>query len=200
MRKKSEARRQAILEVAARTFRELGFERASMSEICARVGGSKATLYNYFPSKEDLFFEVMFDSAEAEFEATQASLDPAADDIAANLQAYGVRLLRQIYSPQILAARRLVIAESGRSNLGRLCYEKGLKPCRELTAEFLRAAMTNGKLREADANVADAHLHGLLESELLDRYMLCVHDTVTDAEIAACTERAIGVFMAAYGC
>ncbi len=199
MRKKSEKRRQAILEVAARAFRELGFERASMAEIGARSGGSKATLYNYFPSKEDLFFEVMFDSAEAEFEATQASLDPAADDISANLQDYGVRLLRQIYSPEILAARRLVIAESGRSELGRLCYERGAKPCHELTAEFLRAAMSNRKLRDADANVAAAHLHALLESELFDRYMHCVQETATDAEITACTQRAIGVFMAAYG-
>ena len=124
----------------------------------------------------------------------------AADDISANLQAYGVRMLRQIYSPEILAARRLVIAESGRSELGRLCYERGAKQCHELTAEFLRAAMTNGKLRAADASVASSHLHALLESELFDRYMHCVQDTVTEAEITACTQRAIGAFMAAYGC
>lgn len=60
MRTKSDEKRQAILDVAAEVFREAGFERASMSEICTRVGGSKATLYNYFPSKEELFFEVMF--------------------------------------------------------------------------------------------------------------------------------------------
>ena len=50
MRVKTEEKRQAILEEAAKAFQELGFERTSMSEICARVGGSKATLYNYFAS------------------------------------------------------------------------------------------------------------------------------------------------------
>ena len=56
MRVKTEAKRQHIVDVAAQAFRELGFEGASMAEICARVGGSKATLYNYFASKEELLF------------------------------------------------------------------------------------------------------------------------------------------------
>ena len=47
---------------------ELGFERTSMSEICTRLGGSKATLYNYFASKEALFLEVMFQASEADFQ------------------------------------------------------------------------------------------------------------------------------------
>ena len=59
MRVKSEARRQAILDVAAEVFREHGFEHASMSEMTARLGGSKSTLYSYFASKEELFLEVM---------------------------------------------------------------------------------------------------------------------------------------------
>jgi len=28
-----------------------------MAEICARVGGSKATLYNHFASKDELFLK-----------------------------------------------------------------------------------------------------------------------------------------------
>jgi len=59
VRKKTETKRQAILDVAADLFRESGFERASMSELCLRVGGSKATLYNYFSSKEEVFAEVL---------------------------------------------------------------------------------------------------------------------------------------------
>ncbi len=34
---------------------EDGFAAASMSSIASRVGGSKGTLYNYFPSKQQLF-------------------------------------------------------------------------------------------------------------------------------------------------
>ena len=63
MRVKSEARRQAIIDVAKEAFCRQGFEATSMSEIASRVGGSKATLYNYFRSKEEIFIAVMESSA-----------------------------------------------------------------------------------------------------------------------------------------
>ena len=66
MRVKSEARRQAIIDVAKEAFCRQGFEATSMSEIASRVGGSKATLYNYFRSKEEIFIAVMESSATAQ--------------------------------------------------------------------------------------------------------------------------------------
>ena len=44
MKTKTEAKRRAILEKAADVFRELGFEKASMSEICARVGAARVKI------------------------------------------------------------------------------------------------------------------------------------------------------------
>src|SRR6516165_9146528 len=55
----TEARREAILAAAKAVFEEVGFDQATMSEITARVGGSKATLYRYFESKEALFMELV---------------------------------------------------------------------------------------------------------------------------------------------
>ena len=80
MRVKTQEKKQAILQVAAQAFRELGFEGTSMCEIRDRVGGSKATLYSYFPSKEDLFFEVIFSAIETDFESTHSYLNPATTD------------------------------------------------------------------------------------------------------------------------
>ncbi len=59
MRTLSEERRQAIITAAAAVFQEQGYERTSMSEVARRAGGSKATLYNYFTSKEALFESVV---------------------------------------------------------------------------------------------------------------------------------------------
>jgi AcrR family transcriptional regulator len=59
MKVRTEARREAIVEAAALLFQEVGYERASMNELTKRLGGSKATLYGYFPSKESLFVEVV---------------------------------------------------------------------------------------------------------------------------------------------
>ena len=199
MKMKTEVKRQAILDVAAQAFRELGFERTSMSEICARVGGSKATLYNYFPSKEELFFEIMFLSTEAEFEATHLALDPTTDNIAESLRHFGEGFLKLLYSPEVQSIRRLLVSESGRSGLGRLCYERGPQCSQAMVSEFLQTAMTLGKLRQADPLVATLHLRGLLEAELLDRFLFQVQEEVTAEQIKAVTGRAVDAFMAAYG-
>lgn len=199
MKTKTEAKRQAILEKAADVFRELGFERASMSEICARVGGSKATLYNYFASKDELFFETMNHLCEAELEAAYQSIDSATDNIVEALRHFGERFLSFLYSPTVMAYRHLSIAESGRTELGRLLYERGVMPSQKLVTDFLEAAMSLGRLRQADPVLATKHWYALLESELIDRFLFKLADAIDEAEIKAATARALEVFMAAYG-
>ncbi len=56
-----------------------------------------------------------------------------------------------------------------------------------------------GRLRQADPVVAALHLLSLLESELMERFLFQVLDKVSDAEIKQVTDRAIDVFIAAYG-
>lgn len=199
MKKKTEAKRQAILDVATLAFKELGFERTSMSEICARVGGSKATLYNYFASKEELFQEIIFVSTEEEFEAVLAAIDTETQDISEALRHFGETLLTFLYTPEVRAQRHLAISESGRTNLGKMVYERGVLRSQNLMADFLQQAMTAGKLRQAEPHVATRHLYSLLESELLDRLLFQVLEEVKPEEIQGATTRAIDVFMAAYG-
>lgn len=199
MRTRSQAKRQAILDIAAQTFRELGFEKASMCEIRARVGGSKATLYNYFASKEELFFEIVFSAIEAEFTATHAYLDPTKTDLPEALTTFGEGLLKSIYSPGAIEVRRLIFAEAKRSDLGRIAYERGTQRSHMLLADFLRAAMIQGKLREVDPSVAAWHLFGLLDARLLRRCLLGVQDVVTEEEIKVSVRQAVAVFLAAYG-
>lgn len=199
MRKKTETKRQAILDVAADLFRESGFERASMSELCLRVGGSKATLYNYFSSKEEVFAEVLMQATEAQFQATHEALDPTLQDITQALERFGQGLLILLYSPQVQAARRLVVSEIVRSDLGRTCYERGHARSTVEVAEFLQQAMDQGKLRQADPRIAGLHLKGLLEAEWIDRFMFQMLDQVDPQQVAASVKRAVAVFMAAYG-
>lgn len=199
MRIKTESKRQAILDVAAQAFRELGFDGTSMAEICNRVGGSKATIYNYFPSKEELFFEVVLQSTEAEFEAAHQALDPNIADITTALERFGQGLLKVLYSPDLQALRRLVISESGRSELGRKCYEVGPVRSDALVDAFLRQAMEQGKLRQSDVRFAAMHLKALLEAEFMDRFIFRIRSEVSPQEIKQATRRAVAVFLAAYG-
>jgi AcrR family transcriptional regulator len=51
------ATRQQIADVAMRLFVQRGFDRVTVAEVAADAGVSEKTVYNYFPTKEDLFFD-----------------------------------------------------------------------------------------------------------------------------------------------
>jgi len=54
-RKKQQTRR-LIYETAARLFAERGFESVTVAEIAREAEVSEVTVFNYFPTKDDLFF------------------------------------------------------------------------------------------------------------------------------------------------
>ena len=198
MKTKTEAKRQAILQAAAEVFREVGFERASMSEIRARVGGSKATLYNYFPSKEKLFFEVMYQATERSLVEITATLDAEAEDVRQELLRFGQKLLPALYSPEAIALRRVAIAESGQSDIGKVVFEGSTLPMERHVAEFLRRAMKRGILRSADPKVAAMQLLSMLESELLQRVLLGVEVSLKPEALKASVRRAVEAFLSGY--
>ena len=51
-----------------------------MAEITSQVGGSKATLYSHFPSKEELFVECMMAAVENYMSDTLKHLDASRGD------------------------------------------------------------------------------------------------------------------------
>jgi AcrR family transcriptional regulator len=53
-----EARKAQIIAAAARVFANKGFTGTAIAEIAIEAGIGKGTIYEYFESKEDLFFAV----------------------------------------------------------------------------------------------------------------------------------------------
>jgi AcrR family transcriptional regulator len=197
MRKKSEERRQAILDIAAQIFNEVGVEQTSMSEISTRLGGSKATLYNYFSSKEEIFVEVMLQHAGQQFELVFGSLVES-DDLPATLQRFGMRYLQTVLQPEIIAARRLIVYHAERAKLGQTMYERGPKKGWTTVAGFFKTAMERKQLRQADGWLAALQLRGLLEAEWMEIRMLGVITSVTAAKLRDSVERAVDAFMRIY--
>lgn len=199
MKKKTEEKKQAIIDVATQVFIELGFDKTSMSEISTRLGGSKATLYNYFKSKEELFFETVQIVVEAEFQMVHKSLNPYTNDISASLYNFGEKFLSFIYSNSLKEIRKLAIIESGKTELGKIAYTKGAKRSYEMIAAFLKEAMQLNKLQMNDPIVTAKHLLALLEAETLIPFLMNVKTELTEEEIKAISKRAIDVFIRAYG-
>jgi TetR/AcrR family fatty acid metabolism transcriptional regulator len=58
---KKRIKRQLIIEAAIEVFSRNGFQNSTISEIAQRAGVAEGTIYQYFKSKEDLFFSIPID-------------------------------------------------------------------------------------------------------------------------------------------
>jgi AcrR family transcriptional regulator len=195
---KNDSKRHAILENAYRLFRAQGFDGTSMAEITSQVGGSKATLYSHFPSKEELFVECMMAALENYMSDTLKHLDASRRDPEAALRNFGTSVLNFICSSEQVEVRRLMIAEAARSGTGRLFFDK-LTALRAQIASFLDECMASGLLRLDDPDLAADHLGALLEAEILEPLLLNVREAAPDeTETALAARRAVAAFLRAY--
>jgi len=199
MRVKTEAKRESILEIASQVFQEMGYDRTSMDEIAARMGGSKVTLYGYFPSKQQLFLEVANYTAMRHLGPAYDELVVGSDDLTRVLRRFGEKFVTFICTPEAVGTYRMVLSQAGQSDIGRDFFELGPKRGEDTVAAFLQAEMAGGRLKQADPTVVAQHLSGLLSAELLHRILLGASTSPTRQQIKLMVERAVAVFLAAYG-
>jgi AcrR family transcriptional regulator len=196
--KKSDSKRQAILNTALRLFRTQGFDKTSVSEITAQVGGSKATIYSHFASKEELFVECIMAAAEIYMVGTLKHLDAGSADPAVALLEFGTSFLNFIFSPDQLEVRRLMIAEAARSGTGKLFFDK-IAALRTHVSAFMSACMASGTLRADDSTLAADHLGALLGAQLLEPLLLHVREeSPGEREVVLAAKRAVTAFLRAY--
>ena len=89
---KKEQTRQLIADTAWRLFADRGFDRVTVAEVAREAQVAEATVFNYFPTKEDLFYF--------------------------RLEVFGARLLdairgRDEEEPVLVAFRRHLLASQG---------------------------------------------------------------------------------------
>ncbi|HEY5071055.1 MAG TPA: TetR/AcrR family transcriptional regulator [Caulobacteraceae bacterium] len=197
---RNEARRRAIIEVAREAFLAQGYAATSMSEIAARLGGSKGTLYNYFRSKEELFAAFMVDTCEGSANAFFEELPPIGGDLRAALITLGSGLLGFLLKEEIMAVHRLVVAEAGRfPELGAVFYQSGPRRGEMRFEAYFREVMDAHQLRRGDPLIAGRWFRDLVLSDIYTRRLWGVREDLTPAKIRAhCTE-AVDIFLAAFG-
>ncbi|MQY17538.1 TetR/AcrR family transcriptional regulator [Nocardia macrotermitis] len=84
-----EQRRAELLDIGARAFAELPYDRVQMDRIAERAGVSRALLYRHFPTKSALFAAIYQRAAEALQAVVHLDGDlPLTDQVAAGLDAH----------------------------------------------------------------------------------------------------------------
>lgn len=191
-------RRETILDVAAQSFLENGYAGTTMSAIAATLGGSKGTLWSYFPSKEQLFAAVIERVSNAFREELTVILNPA-DEVALALERFCAEFVRKVTSPEAIALNRLVMGETARfAEVGRIFHESAPRLTRDLLATFLSSAMARGLLRAGDPLSAAQHLTSLCMSGCHQRLMLGLIDRVDAEMIGRDVSNALDTFLRGY--
>ncbi|HEX6202177.1 MAG TPA: TetR/AcrR family transcriptional regulator [Thermoanaerobaculia bacterium] len=161
-----------LLAAAATLFAERGFGGTSMADIAERVGVRKASLYNYYPSKDELLMELLGRSLTAANDYCLSGLDaPGSVEERAWRYLYGaVRFARE--NPDLLAIFRLAAGQIG-GELGerveRVVVAQKRAQRRRLEELFIAAA-AQGELAPGDpkqhAYVFRAFVNGVLLGHL----------------------------------
>lgn len=168
-----------------------------MSEIVARMGGSKSTIYGYFPSKAELVSAVTAHTAESDLQRAfhELSFD---GPIRKALVTFGRAYVRKLLSAEVLSAIRIAQQEGDRSDQGRQFYESGPLVGWRIVHKQITLLVQSGRLRATDAWAATRHLKGLLQAELLER-ALYGYPKPSSKTIDKAVDLAVDTFLRAYG-
>lgn len=163
-RPRSEKARQAILQAAADLLLARGLAAVSMDAVAEQAGVSKATIYRWWPTKETLALDALFEE--------WAAVRPAPADTGSlrgdllSLMRPWVRLVSQRPYGRVVAA--LINAAATDPDFAELYRERFVQPRREQARAMLGRAIERGEIgAETNVEVAIDLLYGPLYHRLL---------------------------------
>lgn len=135
-------KREAIVEIATVAFLENGYAATSMSSIADTLGGSKATLWAHFSSKEELFAAVVDMQVDVfSVTITETVVNQVFSLVA--LRRAGVRFLESLLTPNSIRLFRLVVSEGERfPEVSEMFYSRGPALARGYVRNFFETRMS----------------------------------------------------------
>lgn len=193
----TDRKRQAIVEAAIAEFRASGFEATSMDKIAASAGVSKRTVYNHFPSKDELFAQILhqlWDSSAALMAIAYRAGVPLREQLL-ELMSQKMALLQDGY---FLDLARVAIAETIHSPARAQDMVARLSDKEEGVTTWLRAAQADGKLLKADPQFSATLLQGQLKTFAFWPQVTMGQPPLPPAMQRQVVEAAVDMFLAYY--
>jgi TetR/AcrR family transcriptional regulator of autoinduction and epiphytic fitness len=161
--RQTDRKREAILQAAITEFRLHGFEATSMDKIAATAEVSKRTVYNHFPSKDDLFAAILLHlwSSAAAFSEFKYQKERALQE---QLSEFLKIKMRMICDANFIDLARVAVAATIHTpDRARDMVEK-LNSREEGIVAWIKAAQADKKLKAGDATLMGDMLQGQLKA------------------------------------
>ncbi len=197
MRVKTEAQRMVIIAAAVAEFRQNGYAGTSVSAVADRFGGSKATVYNYFASKEALFTTALIAQLDPGARHCFAVLDAERPGRSA-LLAFGEAYLTFQLSPEIIEITRVVIAQGSISDFGTRLYDRSVAGGLRRLARYLVDRHGEDAFAPHGAARAALELKSLLEADLVSQQLRGTRSSPNRSRIRQAVTLAVDAFLRLY--
>jgi AcrR family transcriptional regulator len=148
-----EDRPSQIIKAALEVFGECGLANARLQDIAERAGVSKGTIYLYFPNKEELFREMVRQTAVAAIERAEQANVPGtpSNQLVAFMRGYWAF----VRSPVFVTIYRLVLAELHQfPDLAKFYANEVVARGQKLLSGIISRGIEAGEFRDIDPMVA----------------------------------------------
>ncbi|UCE82897.1 MAG: TetR/AcrR family transcriptional regulator [Deltaproteobacteria bacterium] len=168
-------KKERILEAAAQVFAMRGYSGTLVADIAVQAGVGKGTVYEYFDSKEDLFFAVFEWFVQATEAKAKISISALGGSASHRLSALSDSLMqswdemKDMYS--LVMEFWSASASSQMRERFKLAFKQGYKDFRQIVSSLIRDGIERGEFRpEVDAESVAAALVGTWDALLLQAW------------------------------
>ncbi|MDY7564222.1 TetR/AcrR family transcriptional regulator [Pseudomonas sp. RTC3] len=193
----TDRKREAIVQAAIAEFRANGFEVTSMDKIAALAEVSKRTVYNHFPSKEELFSEILqqlWISSADRLDMTYHPERPLRDQ----LQELLVSKMQMLADSNFLDLARVAIAATIHSPERAQNMVSRLNEREESFTAWICAAQADGRFKAVDPRFAATQIHALLKAFAFWPQITLGAPALAPAAQMSVVESALDLFLGGY--
>lgn len=193
----TDSRTERYLDVAQLLFAEHGFDGTTTDMIVEEAGGSKATLYKRFASKEALIDGLIQRISDGVGATGSPNLDDL--DLESALHQIGTVVTRAALSETAIALLRLALGNVNRfPQLAAVVWHAGPGTSYPNFRAFLEARRKLGEVDFDDAQLAAEHFLAGLVGHLQPKIALGVATAPSEEEVAARVASAVSAFLMAH--
>lgn len=191
----TDRKRDAILQAAILEFRANGFDATSMDRIAASAKVSKRTVYNHFPSKDDLFAAILLEMWHSSVPQEDT---PYRADLPLRQQLLGLmqQKMQMLNDSNFIDLARVAIAATIHSPERAQTMVAKLGEREEGVLLWIRAAQQDGRLKPVEPQFAAHLLQGQIKAFAFWPQITMGKPPLEEAQQAMVVATAVDMFLA----